>query len=310
MTTFSLLAQEKLFFDPKWKNIALLALLLHVAVILIFGFLPGFLPRKSIDSSVYMVNIVSLPYSPSRQAGEKKAGSKSVSNARAGSLKIKKRAAPSTRPLLIKKKKLVVADRIAKKKVSPAKPYLNKTKKTLPPPEKTEAEISEKVEKIKRELALKNIASKIDSLQDVVSQRTKAGRVGGEIKDESPASQLTGQSRSSTANVYALQGRESFRKGNLKFSIYCARIWEQIQNAWFLPPNLVNARDDLEAIVALKICRNGKIKTSRLEKGSGNYYFDESVKRAIMKANPLPPLPEEYGEEYIELGIRFRPAES
>ena len=33
------------------------------------------------------------------------------------------------------------------------------------------------------------------------------------------------------------------------------------------------------------------------EKPSGNTFFDQSALRAIAKANPLPPVPEGYGEE-------------
>jgi colicin import membrane protein len=45
------------------------------------------------------------------------------------------------------------------------------------------------------------------------------------------------------------------------------------------------------------------------EKRSGNHYLDDSAMRAIKKANPLPPLPDVFRDEYLEIGIRFLPSD-
>ncbi|TNF50181.1 energy transducer TonB, partial [bacterium] len=39
--------------------------------------------------------------------------------------------------------------------------------------------------------------------------------------------------------------------------------------------------------------------------GSGNIYYDQSALRAIRKASPLPPLPQDLDEESLEVGINF-----
>ena len=39
------------------------------------------------------------------------------------------------------------------------------------------------------------------------------------------------------------------------------------------------------------------------------FYFDESALRTVKKANPLPPMPEAFRENGLEVGIRFRSAE-
>ena len=64
--------------------------------------------------------------------------------------------------------------------------------------------------------------------------------------------------------------------------------------------------EGLEAIVVIKINRQGKIVKKMFEKKSGNVLFDQSVTEAIEKANPLPPLPPDYTQPYHEIGIRFR----
>ena len=64
---------------------------------------------------------------------------------------------------------------------------------------------------------------------------------------------------------------------------------------------------DLETIIVLIIERGGKIKKFWFEKKSGNALYDQSAMRAIKKAEPLPPIPQELSEDILEIGIRFFP---
>ncbi len=93
---------------------------------------------------------------------------------------------------------------------------------------------------------------------------------------------------------------------DLRYRLYYNMIWERIRDAWVLPEGVTKGKS-LEAIVALRIKRNGTIENYWIEKGSGNTYFDQSAIRAINKANPLPALPEDFREEVFEVGVRFYP---
>ncbi|MDP2753115.1 MAG: energy transducer TonB, partial [Nitrospirota bacterium] len=59
---------------------------------------------------------------------------------------------------------------------------------------------------------------------------------------------------------------------------------------------------DLEAIISIKIKRDGAITAQRIEKSSGNTLFDRSAIKALAKASPLSPPPYE-----MEIGVRFYP---
>jgi TonB family protein len=62
-------------------------------------------------------------------------------------------------------------------------------------------------------------------------------------------------------------------------------------------------------VVELRIVieKDGRVSGERIERGSGNPYFDDSVRRAIRKASPLPVPPEQLrgGEDHYEVGFRF-----
>lgn len=93
---------------------------------------------------------------------------------------------------------------------------------------------------------------------------------------------------------------------NLLRRLYYGEVWNAIRSQWILPKTLMNARD-MEATLILLIRRDGKILNHRFERRSGNGLFDESVIRAVLKADPLPPFPQAYSPSQEEIGVRFRP---
>lgn len=101
-------------------------------------------------------------------------------------------------------------------------------------------------------------------------------------------------------------GAQPSEEYGLARKLYYSEVWRAIQSQWAVPSGLIN-RDNLEAILIIKVRRDGTIMDVRFEKKSGNEIFDSSVLRAVQKANPLPPFPKTYSPPYEEIGVRFRP---
>lgn len=95
---------------------------------------------------------------------------------------------------------------------------------------------------------------------------------------------------------------------HVRMRLYYAQIWARIKGLWTIPRGLI-PQENIESVVNVQILRDGTIAHVSLEKGSGNRYFDESALRTVKKANPLPPLPEAFREDGMEVGIRFRSSE-
>jgi colicin import membrane protein len=83
------------------------------------------------------------------------------------------------------------------------------------------------------------------------------------------------------------------------FDSYYAKITQQIWQEWVYPDT---GDKNLEAVIAVKIAKDGSVTIRGIEKGSGNTLFDRSALRAISKASPVSPPPYE-----MELGMRFYP---
>ncbi len=89
--------------------------------------------------------------------------------------------------------------------------------------------------------------------------------------------------------------------------IYQAEIQYRIQKNWAFPQQLAGDNTQLEAVLAIKVLRNGEIEDIWFDKKSGNAYLDESAYKALVKSNPLPQLPNDYMRPYYKIGLRFGP---
>ena len=92
----------------------------------------------------------------------------------------------------------------------------------------------------------------------------------------------------------------------LKLKSYYLNISERIREKWVLPVEIIGEKKDYSAIIGIKIDRNGKMLGTELEESSGNRVFDDSVLKAIEKSAPFPPLPQEFEENIMEIGFRFK----
>lgn len=81
------------------------------------------------------------------------------------------------------------------------------------------------------------------------------------------------------------------------FPWYLEQLVRKVQRNWRPPSNT------LKATVHFRIDARGRIDDVSVEESSGNPLFDLAARRAIEAANPMPPLPDEYGGDW--LGVYF-----
>ena len=88
--------------------------------------------------------------------------------------------------------------------------------------------------------------------------------------------------------------------------IYYLRILKnKIYENWS-PPVVQDTTAKLQdVVIQFKILKNGEIVDSQIEKSSGIGFFDQSALRAVILASPLPPLPEEFEEEFLGVHLGF-----
>jgi colicin import membrane protein len=85
---------------------------------------------------------------------------------------------------------------------------------------------------------------------------------------------------------------------------YHMDVMEKIKEVWRMP---AASKKEWETIMVIKIRKDGTVVDIIPEKPSGNRLYDESIRRAIKAAEPLPRIPAAIREDSLELGFRFRP---
>jgi TonB family protein len=202
---------------------------------------------------------------------------------------------------------------------------------------------SQKGEKTKKERdsdtslqeALEDINKKValDRIQKRVERRTVEGRSGGRqaAQGQPPSDSSKTQAGSSSkggsgsgsgsgSGVGIGSGSGGYPVGGVpwgspqgssawssKLDDYYTMIWAKVKKEWTLPENLQKGKADLETVIVVVIERDGKIQKSWFEKRSGNTFYDQMAMRAILKAEPFPPIPDEFIDKTFEVGIRFFP---
>jgi len=96
----------------------------------------------------------------------------------------------------------------------------------------------------------------------------------------------------------ASRGTEG-KGGGQRVDEYYAKVTKAIWQNWIFPET---SDKNLEAIISIRIMKDGFVQVTRIEKSSGNGLFDRSALRAIAKASPVTPPPYE-----MEIGVRFYP---
>ncbi|MGD8762873.1 MAG: TonB C-terminal domain-containing protein [Desulfobacteraceae bacterium] len=267
----------------------------HLIVIGALIFVPEPRPRPRFSSGVVNVSLVSLP---AKAPGPKAAG----------------------RPVAKPKQEV---KKPPKAKISEITPP---TKKPVAVPKKPEAAISlapkpKKKSSLKKKTidrskvidsAIKQVQKKVDE-SDASSVKEALNRLKKKVEETETAGPQSYETSSTTRGGSAITGTgEGIGAGSGSQTIEAIRIYQaeiqyQIQKNWAFSQQLAGDSSTLEAVLAIKIMRDGEIDEIWFDKKSGNSYLDESAYKAIVKSNPLPALPRDYIGSFYKIGLIFGP---
>jgi len=174
----------------------------------------------------------------------------------------------------------------------------------VPPPEKQESKPKTKpviTHKKQKEWAKKpDKASRSKAIKDAISRLKQQVQDKEKQKAAGRTSQGTGISGGRGSGFGRISPAMEFYKRHT--------LRERITGNWAFSEHLAGRGMGLEAILVIKIMKNGRIADYWFDKRSGNRYLDESAERAVRKSDPLPPLPGDYDVPFYEVGLRFTPS--
>jgi protein TonB len=115
-------------------------------------------------------------------------------------------------------------------------------------------------------------------------------------REGSAAPPPLGQPGGSAQGVGAL----TLNVSDFPWAWYIAAIHRKIKERW----DGVALAGQQPAVV-FEIARDGALRGIRVDKSSGNPYYDQAAVRAVTEANPFPPLPVDFKKSTLVVGLQF-----
>jgi len=155
--------------------------------------------------------------------------------------------------------------------------------------------------------AIKEIEKRIeDTRPDPIAKALERMKEKVEQTQADELDQTTDDIESEAAPASASAAGE--KRALEQIDIYKLEITYMIEKNWAFPEQMAGKHADLESVLVIKVMPNGDIKDIWFEKKSGNPHLDESAYKAILKSDPLPPLPAGYIRPYFTVGMLFTPS--
>lgn len=186
-------------------------------------------------------------------------------------------------------------DRVEKIKTGP--------EEAVPPLKKKE--ITTKKAKIIQKKPLMTLPSKKKVLakEKVVSEKETIAKPKEAADSKTPIT----TAKETPVSVAAGQGAVSLDSPVFPYLYYLKILENKIYENWNPPLEEDSISGKLKSVVIFfKILKNGEIVSPHVEKSSGLSFYDQSALRAVILANPLPPLPLEFEEEFLGVHMGFK----
>ncbi|MEK7839463.1 MAG: energy transducer TonB, partial [candidate division NC10 bacterium] len=84
---------------------------------------------------------------------------------------------------------------------------------------------------------------------------------------------------------------------------YLRQVLQKVEERWQKQGQ--TSEPSQKPLVLVEIQRDGSIRAPKIEKSSGNAFYDQAALRAIADASPFPPLPQEWSKPSLRVLFRF-----
>ncbi|WP_028584264.1 energy transducer TonB [Desulfogranum mediterraneum] len=299
--------------DNNWQKAAAAAVLFHLALIVVSLYAPGLLPERPLLDNVVTVDLISLP-EPSGVEEQPEPAPEPVVEPVAS-------ASPPPEPVVASELTIPAAVESspapppAAKPVS-VRPFKRKLKRAADTRLAEERQRAQRAAELRRD---EQERKRREQLQREQRRRAAAAKRAALARQE--AEKAARDARKALADMYRQQRalapssgartKSSAKSGagqrqSVVARQYWASLYQHIQAYWVLP-EMRKWNPSLEAIVVIKIDRQGRVMKTMIEKKSNDRFFDQLVVKTINKAAPMPRFPKLMKEATLEVGLRFRP---
>lgn len=286
--------------DEQWQKPLFLTITVHVCFLLFGFFAPNFLHFQQKIPEVYTVNLFSVE----DLGGPAPAASNKAAVAPEAVAPQPKAAPEPPRPTPpVKTQPTPEPPAVAKDAIS-LKPIKTKEKADIEKLKLLQDKLlAENKEKQAKDAAEKAKTDADKKAKDAVNQLAKSLFAGQQVAAGKAAAGAAAQAGSGSGSGPSggVSVDENLRR-------YLIAVNSQIQEHWVLP-DLQNWKENVEAIVIIRVRRDGAVVETTFKKKSDNVFFNQFVEKTLKLSAPLPPFPIGINQSEMEIGLKFRPGE-
>ena len=266
-----------------WKIPFYIVLALHIGIVLLIIYAPGFSKRTPKFENIYTIDLIEMAPQPQIAPQPAQPAEPDTVPPKAISVKTPKLLKPSplAAPVSISpiKKKIKKKIKTAKKVATVDKKKAIEERKKLAESIREEARAQELAEQALRDLELeRQLFAKTTSTATNTPKKKNKG---------------TGSNRNSKA-MNAVEAQ------------WFAAVNSHLLRFWALP-EFKQWDPELLAVIVITVDKNGHIINHFFESKSGDKIFDQFVTKTLQDASPLPKMPAALKKHRYELGLNFKP---
>jgi len=305
---------ESQILGNQWQKSLFLTIAVHISLLLLSVFGPRFLHFQKKIPEVYTVNLFSVDdlggapaAAPAPTAEESAAPEAPTPSVTPPPPPVKTAPTPKAKPepLPPPAAKDTVSLKPIKSKDKSDLDKLKKLRETLANEDKVkQAKAAELKAEMARAEAERKAKSAVSSLKQALMAGQQAATAG---KAASGHGSGNGQAKTG-AGAGAGSGGGGGIMVDENLRRYLIAVNQQIQEHWILP-DTQNWKANTEAIVIIRVRRDGTIVENSFKKKSDNLFFNQFVEKTLKLSSPLPPFPIGLNQPEMEIGLKFRPGE-
>jgi TonB family protein len=89
-----------------------------------------------------------------------------------------------------------------------------------------------------------------------------------------------------------------------RLSLWAARVKKKVDQLWN-PPSGIEISGKVKAVVTFKVSRDGTVNSPSISEASGSSVLDELALMTIKRLETVPPIPENFPNDELEVGCEF-----
>jgi TonB family protein len=89
-----------------------------------------------------------------------------------------------------------------------------------------------------------------------------------------------------------------------RLSLWAARVKKKVDQLWN-PPTGIDILGKVKAVITFKVSRDGTIVSAAISESSGNSSLDDLALMTIKRLETVPPIPENFPNDELEVGCEF-----